>query len=162
MIVYQFPIEMKKPETRLINMPSRLGKLEQELLGLKTELKKLFKERDRLLLPIERVIAFDLAQECKNKEQRDVKAKELMLDNQALQEILGVIEEKELAIAQKEIELRQLERTFSTERLITKWGLAFQYSTIERMFGFEDDAGTGNGLVLTNRSNGNGSGSDRM
>jgi len=149
---------MRKPETRLINMPSRLGKIEQELLGMKTELKKLFKERDRIMLPIERVIAFDLAQECKNKEQRDVKAKELMLDNQALQEILGVIEEKELAMAHKEIELKQLERTFSTERLVAKWGLAFQYSTMERMFGFEDDPG--NELVLTNSSNGKGS--DRM
>ena len=145
-------LKMTKPQTRLINMPSRLGKIEQELLSLKTELKKLFKEREGIMLPIERVIAFDLAQECKNKEQRDVKAKELMLENEELQGVLRLIEEKELAIAQKEIELRQLERSFSTERLVAKWGLAFQYSTIERMLGFEDDPG--NALILTNGSNG--------
>jgi hypothetical protein len=127
-----------KPTTRLINLPARIAKIERELLVMRTELQRLYKERDRIALPIERRVAFDLSQECKNKEQRDVRAKELLLENEEYQETLRAIGEQELLVAETEIQLRQLERQFSTEKLVARWGLAFQYSMAAQMFDFDE------------------------
>ena len=46
----------KQPTTRLINMPQRIARLEGELLSMRTDLKKLYEERERTLLPIDRKI----------------------------------------------------------------------------------------------------------
>lgn len=131
---------MTKPhaKTRLINLPKRIAKVERELLNMRTELKKLDEKRDRIALPIERRVAFDLSQECKNKEQRDVRAKELLLENEEYQETLRAIGEQELLVAETEINLRQLERQFSTEKLVARWGLAFQYSMVSQMFDIDE------------------------
>jgi SMC interacting uncharacterized protein involved in chromosome segregation len=144
-----------KPTTKLINLPTRLSKLETEVLTIRTEIKKLQQSRDKLMQPIERQVAFELAQTCKNKEQRDVARADMIQENEALQGVLKAIEEQELAAAKKEIELRQLERIFSVEKLMAKWALAFQYSTISQMFDLDD------GVEII-ASNGNGNGSDRI
>ncbi len=129
---------MTKPQTRLINLPERIAKIERELLTMRTELKELYEKRDRLVLPIERQIAFDLNQECKNKEQRDVRRAELLLENEQYQETLRLIREQELKVGETEIKIRQLERQFSVEKLSCRWALAFQYSTISQMFDIDE------------------------
>jgi hypothetical protein len=129
---------MTKPQTRLINLPERIAKIERELLTMRTELKELYEKRDRLVLPIERQIAFDLNQECKNKEQRDVRRAELLLENEQYQETLRLIREQELKVGETEIKIRQLERQYSTEKLIARWVLGFQYSTISQMFDIDE------------------------
>src|SRR5919199_4850073 len=106
----------KEPTTRLINMPQRIAKLERELLVMRGELKSLYQERDRALLPIEKQIAFECT-DCKNKEQREIRRIELLLEEETYQNCLSLIAEKEYCIAEKEISLRQLERQFSVEKL---------------------------------------------
>ncbi|HEY9608705.1 hypothetical protein [Allocoleopsis sp.] len=127
-----------QPTTRLINLPTRIAKIERELLSMRTEIKKLYEKRDRLALPIERVVVFDLSQECKNKEQRDVRKAQLLLEDEEYQETLRLIGEQEFKVAETEIQLRQLERQYSTEKLIARWVLGFQYSTISQMFDIDD------------------------
>jgi hypothetical protein len=95
-------------------------------------------KRDRIALPIERQVAFDLSQECKNKEQRDVRAKELLLESKEYQDALKAIEEQERLVAETEINLRQLERQFSVEKLVARWVLGFQYSTMSQMFDLDE------------------------
>ena len=131
---------MTKPHatTRLINLPKRIAKVERELLNMRTELKKLYEKRDSIALPIERLVVFDLTQECKNKEQRDVRRAELLLENVEYQNTLRLINEQELKIAETEIQLGQLEREYSTEKLIARWALAFQYSMVSQMFDIDE------------------------
>ncbi len=127
-----------QPTTHLRNLPARISKLERDLLALRTELKKMGEKRDRIALPIERQVAFDLSQECKNKEQRDVRAKELLLESKEYQDALKAIEEQERLVAETEINLRQLERQFSVEKLVARWVLGFQYSTMSQMFDLDE------------------------
>lgn len=126
----------RKPETRLINLPKRIAALETAASNLQFELKKLFKDRDRLLLPIDRQIAFD--KECKNKEQRDVMRAELLIENVEYQYLVELIEAKQIELAKTEIKLRELERRFSVEKLVCRWTLAFQYSTVSQMFDLDE------------------------
>ncbi|HAA27230.1 MAG TPA: hypothetical protein DCE56_05550, partial [Cyanobacteria bacterium UBA8553] len=125
-----------KPQTRLTNLPARIAKLEEVQLSLRTELKKLYTKRDLLLIPIDRQIAFE--SECKNKEQRDVKRAELLLANSEYQTTLELIQTKEIELSRTDIKIRQLERQFSIEKLICKWALAFQYSTVSQMFEIDE------------------------
>jgi hypothetical protein len=126
----------RKPETRLINLPRRIAKLEIEEQGIQTELKKMFRDRDRLLLPIDRQIAFD--KECKNKEQRDVVRAELLLEHTEYQYLLELIEAKQTELLTVQIQLRHLERQFSVEKLVCRWALAFQYSTVSQLFEIDE------------------------
>lgn len=124
--------------TRLINLPARIAKLERELLSRRLQLKKLYDERDRVRLPIERQVAFDLMQECRNKEQRDVRREELLSQSAEYQECLRLIEEQERLVAETEIDVQQLERQYSVEKLVARWALGFQYSTLSQMFEIDE------------------------
>jgi hypothetical protein len=126
----------RKPETRLINLPRRIAALETAASNLQFELKKLMKDRDRILLPIDRQIAFD--KECKNKEQRDVMRAELLMENVEYQYLAELIETKQIELANTGIQMRELERRFSVEKLVFKWALAFQYSTVSQMLDLDE------------------------
>lgn len=126
----------QKPETRLINLPKRIAALELKQHELQTELKKFFKDRDKVLLPIDKQIAFD--KECKNKEQRDVMRSELLSGNEEYQYLLELIEAKEIELANLSIKIKQLERQFSVEKLVCRWALAFQYSTVSQLFEIDE------------------------